>query len=83
MPEVNEVLAKTVSFQETAWACPSNELSVQSVLNDIRQAKYGGQTQHLRELLAQGDREQYSVDKKRLQVLRSVGHSRGDALLLA
>lgn len=61
-----ELLGREVSFQDSAFGTPSKECRLGEVLNDIRNGTYAAQVQHLRDLLASGNREQYSVDKRRL-----------------
>lgn len=63
---VNESLTKVVSYHEAAWSVPTDEISVQDVLNDIRQGRHAEQIEHLRNLISRGNRDQYNVDKKRL-----------------
>jgi hypothetical protein len=66
MPSTDELLTRKVSYHEAAWSLPADEPSVQAVLNDIRDGKLAAQIHHLRDLLSRGERDQYSVDKKRL-----------------
>jgi hypothetical protein len=66
MVSVDELLTRKVSYQENAWSLPSAELSVQEVIYDIKYCKHDAQISHLRNLISQGNREQYGVDKKRL-----------------
>ena len=66
MVTVDELLARRVSYQRNAWSLPSDERSVQQVLSDIRDGSYAARVQHLRDLISRGERDQYSVDKKRL-----------------
>jgi len=64
--ELSEILNKKVSFQETAWAPISNEITVIDVLNEIKTGKYLNQINTLREILQNGDQELYSIRKTQL-----------------
>ena len=66
MVTVDELLARTISYQENVWSSPSDEPSVQQVLSHIRDGTYAARVQHLRDLISRGERDEYSDDKKRL-----------------
>jgi len=66
MTKLEDLLARKVSYQESAWALPTSEFSLKEVLDNIRRGKYSKQIDHLRALICRGEREQYGVDKKRL-----------------
>ncbi|MFZ2405782.1 MAG: BT4734/BF3469 family protein, partial [Methylobacter sp.] len=66
MVNVDGLLARKVSYQASAWSLPTDEPSLQEVLNDIRECRYAEQILHLRYLISRGEREQYGVEKKRL-----------------
>ncbi len=63
---VQDLLSRSVSYHQAAWAPPSQEQTVLHVLDDIRNGTYASRVTRLRDLIASGNREQYNVDKKRL-----------------
>jgi hypothetical protein len=63
---VDELLAKRVSFQGNVWSPPSEEPSVQQVLDDIRLGRYHPKVRYLRGLISRGDWDRYSVEKTHL-----------------
>ena len=66
MSETAAILAQPVSIQRTAFAPPSGEVSIGEILRDIREGRHASEIHRLRQLLSQGQLEQYSVEKKRL-----------------
>jgi len=56
----------TVSFCPNAWTPPTAEVSIQALLEDIRNGKYAGPVNYLRDLLASSKTDDYSREKLKL-----------------
>ncbi len=64
--DINYLLDSKVSYQANSWANISSELTIGVVLNEIRDGKYKGRIEELRNKLAIGDREYYNSYKMQL-----------------
>ena len=60
------ILSKSVSFQEDAFSKISRELTISSVLDDIKDKKYEKHIEYLRELLIKGKKDDYDMHKRNL-----------------
>jgi hypothetical protein len=66
MRGTNQILDLKVSFQENTWTNVSIELTIKTVLNDIKSDKYRKQVNALRVSLDNGNTAYYDNNKKRL-----------------
>lgn len=73
MAAMDGLLDRRVSFQENVWAPPSREPTVKRVLDDIRRGTYAAQVQRLRQLISQGERDEYRVKKNHLPAVTFSG----------
>ena len=62
----NDILNLKVSYQDSAFAALSKELSIQQVLDEIKNGIHANQVHRLRDLLNSGDKEGYNSHKKNL-----------------
>jgi hypothetical protein len=63
---LSELLNTLVSYQTTAYAPISKQVTLKSVLLEIAEEKYAFQIQHLRKELITGNIEKYNIHKKSL-----------------
>jgi hypothetical protein len=66
MQETNDILDIKVSFQENTWTNVSVDLTIKTVLDDIKSDKYKKQVTDLRTNLDNGNTDYYDNNKKRL-----------------
>jgi len=70
---LQEIVSKRVSFQQTVWSSVSKELTVEEVLNQIRDGNHSVQVERLRNTLKGGDSDQYNLHKKNLPAVTFCG----------
>lgn len=66
MESINNILNLEVSYQKNTWSEISAELTIDSVLNEIKSSKHESQITTLRTRLEDGDKEFYNNFKKQL-----------------
>lgn len=76
--DCSEILDKKVSYQNSAWATISRELTIREALIDIQSDKYKYQVLNLRNLLKNGNAEGYSTHKKNLSAITFCGTFEGE-----
>jgi hypothetical protein len=70
---ISEIVEKKVSFQPNVWSPMSQELSIGTVLDSMRNGKYASEILDLRKFLAEGNAERYESHKKRLPAVTFCG----------
>lgn len=66
MQSLNDILNTKVSYQANTWTEIASELTIATVLNQIKSDKHKSQIEDLRNKLEQGNKEYYDNHKKQL-----------------
>ncbi|HEY5535533.1 MAG TPA: BT4734/BF3469 family protein [Ignavibacteria bacterium] len=66
MQSLNDILNTRVSYQANTWSDISNELTIETILNQIKSGKHKSQIEDLRNQLEKGNKEYYDNYKKQL-----------------
>lgn len=71
--DITNSLIKNVSYQKDTWSSLSKEISINDVLNDIKNGTYRNIINKLREYIAENDIESYKAEKLKLPAVTFCG----------
>jgi VirE N-terminal domain len=70
---LKDILDSKVSYQKDTWTSLSKEMTINEVLDQIRNGQYSKTVQNLRDLLRKGDSESYKAEKLKLPAVTFCG----------
>jgi len=70
---VEKILSSNVSYQKDTWSNLSKQMTVETVLSNIKSGVYKTQVKYCRELLKKGQNDSYQVEKLKLPAVTFCG----------